>query len=186
MNIQITVEILLSFLIPGSFAVLAISNMNVHLANSIITLMKNPSIPSLILFGVLSIIFGAVIDIISAVIFKGFLSLVALVRRQNNKNNIPIDYIKVINKENLDVFLALVERTHLYTRLSRGSCFAITFLAAFRIFYSYGPSIKVGTTEIGIFVVAAVLGIAAFQGEKYTTYTMRQFYHGHKGKNLVT
>jgi hypothetical protein len=191
MNIQVTFELLLTFLIPGILALLAIavSEKDPYLSPSLSALIRNPTFSGLVLFGSLSLSLGAIIDLISGMLFPRVLSLLSLfwklfaaekVAKKEITIPVPENYLSLITKDNLEVFQALLDRTLFYERLSRNTCLAVLLLAVSRMFYYYKPSPQITHIESILLLVALLLGIAAYEARGFTIYAMSQFSIGNR------
>ena len=171
MSFKITLGIVLSFFVPGLLvfgAGIMVSSDFAEILNKFFTA---PTATLGTIFGLIIFVIGAMTDSMRAVVVDPFINCY-LEKFADDKFKLSKDYIKAIDKDNLEVFNVLVEHTQTYYRLSANGSLALLFVLGSSIWGYQPPSLLI---QIGIGILAVVFLIGAYSNKKSANWAMNQF-----------
>jgi len=163
MTFQLTVGILLAYIVPGLIVAWGTAHLIENASNFFLRFLENPSTGSALAISILIFAFGAITDSIRALFIDWLLDGL-------QKTKPPANYLQKLNKDNLPVFLMLIERTQEYYRLNSNSCLALTFLLVAML-------VKFRCTYYELLVLLGLIAMffAAWKSRKETLWAMDQF-----------
>lgn len=138
---------------------------------------ENPSATVGTVLGLLIFSAGAITDILRSILIDPLLGMY-LEWKAGDEYKLPEDYLSRVNKDNLEVFTTLVDRTHVYYRLAANGCLALIFILGSII---YMHSFKEWLLEICIGILVLLFLVAAYHTKKHSNWTMVQFYKSERG-----
>jgi ABC-type multidrug transport system fused ATPase/permease subunit len=133
MKFELTLYVVLVFLVPGLIAASTIAIWSSPVHALILRNLATPDAGGAVALLVLAFAVGSLIDALRSLFVQRLLDVGATVKLQSN-------YLQKLNKDNLEVFRFLLERTQVYYRLNANTAVAATaFTISYAIRYSFNP-----------------------------------------------
>jgi hypothetical protein len=167
MKFELTLYIVLVFLVPGIIVAGAIDLCTEDGGRLFLRSFEDPNATSGLALLIVAFGIGALVDALRALLLDRCFD------SDDPNLKVPAKYLMLLDKDNLDVFRFLVERTQEYYRLNANTAFAASVFAV-----SY--LVKRGCDPIFAFVFAVMVAFwfAARKSRHETAWAMQQFVKG--------
>jgi len=184
MNFTLSLVIILGFIVPGTWLLLAGAVLSSDVQSFLRQLLVDPSLARTSFVLASAFALGALLDSARAVVFDNLLDLYrrlhyalrnGLARRLRRRERHPPltpppDYLAHVNDKSLPVFQMLIDRTQEYYRFNANSCLGIICVLVAR--WSQGQFGRLGML---LCVLAGLFYLASFKSRNETFYAMQQF-----------
>jgi len=162
MNFELSLTIVLVFLVPGSVVLLALVLASPYASILVTSILNQPSTPSVILLLAACFLLGAILDSLrTALLDRGITWLVGPP---------PSGLLRHVTAENLPVFTMLLERTQGYYRLNSNLLLGLLILFGIELLI-----IGFNWVTLILIVLIAAIAVRSVRARRETFSAMRQF-----------